>query len=405
MRILILTQVFYPDTVSVSQHLWDLAKHLQSNGHNVSVITSKYPYESKDEEYKSIETVEGVVIQRISQTKMGKSTFFRRLIDYASFFINICLKLASIRRKDYDIILGTTVPPMLSFFGVLFGRLQRIPFIYWVMDLQPELAIASNLIREKSLTARFFTLIGNYSISHSNTIISLDRFMTSYLETRGAESKRIFTIPPWPVLNKEFKGRRLENPFRIENGFGNKIVIMYSGNHAFVHPLDTLLKAALLLKNDDRFLFVFVGGGVRKNDVTKFKVDNELNNIMQLPFQPRELIHISLASADIQVVIMGENQLGYTHPNKVYGALYIGRPILYIGPSESHVTDILKDLNGNIVVEHGDEIVLVQGLMTFAGMKEESIDLIEHCNSSYARDKLSPEHLKERMLMAIEAKN
>lgn len=404
MRILIVTQVFYPDTVSVSQHLWDLANHMQSNGHEISVITSKYPYENKDEEYKSFEKIEGIRIYRIRQTKMGKSTLSRRLVDYATFLINISLKLTSIRRKNYDLILGTTVPPLLSFIAVLFARLNKVPFYYWVMDLQPELSIASNLIRENSLPAKFFTLIGNYSIRHSNTIISLDRFMTTYLETRGAESKRIFTIPPWPVLNKEFKGKRMENPFRIKNGFGNKIVIMYSGNHAFVHPLDTLLKAAERLKDDDRFIFVFVGGGVRKKDVTEFKIEHELDNIIQLPFQPRELIHISLGSADMQVVIMGENQLGYTHPNKVYGALYIGKPVLYIGPSESHVTDILKNLDGNIVIEHGDEKGLAQGLITFAGMNKESIEQIERCNSVYALENLSPENLKQRMLDAIEAK-
>lgn len=51
MQILLITQVFYPDTVSVSQHLWDLANHLHMNGHNVIVYSSKYPHENKDVEY------------------------------------------------------------------------------------------------------------------------------------------------------------------------------------------------------------------------------------------------------------------------------------------------------------------------------------------------------------------
>ncbi len=123
----------------------------------------------------------------------------------------------------------------------------------------------------------------------------------------------------------------MENPFRIENNFGDKIVVMYSGNHAYVHPLDTLLNVAKQLKNDKRFLFVFVGGGVRKKDVTDYKSLHHLQNIIQLPFQPRENIHNSLGSSDIQVVIMGENQVGFTHPNKIYGAMFVGKPILYIG--------------------------------------------------------------------------
>ena len=107
---------------------------------------------------------------------------------------------------------------------------------------------------------------------------------------------------------------------------------MYSGNHSYVHPLDTLLESAKILKDNSKFLFVFIGEGVRKKDVSNFIKKNKLNNILQLPFQPRSNIHISLSSADIQVVIMGNNLVGYTHPNKIYGGLYIGRTILYIGP-------------------------------------------------------------------------
>ena len=53
-------------------------------------------------------------------------------------------------------------------------------------------------------------------------------------------------------------------------------------------------------------------------------------------------LHLSLGSADIQVVVLGDGQVGYTHPNKVYGALFLGKPIIYIGPKESHVSDILE---------------------------------------------------------------
>ena len=44
MKVLLITQVFYPDTVSVSQHLTDLAKKLVEDGHDVTVYTSCYPY-------------------------------------------------------------------------------------------------------------------------------------------------------------------------------------------------------------------------------------------------------------------------------------------------------------------------------------------------------------------------
>jgi colanic acid biosynthesis glycosyl transferase WcaI len=53
---------------------------------------------------------------------------------------------------------------------------------------------------------------------------------------------------------------------------------------------------------------------------------------MQLAYQDRSKLHLSLGASDLQVVILGDNQVGYTHPNKIYGAMFIGKPILYIGP-------------------------------------------------------------------------
>jgi hypothetical protein len=104
-----------------------------------------------------------------------------------------------------------------------------------------------------------------------------------------------------------------------------------------------------------------------------------------------------LSSADIQVVILGDGQVGYTHPNKVYGALFVGRPVLYIGPKESHVSDILNQIPGNISVKHGETEELKNGLETFARLLDEERIEIGILNKSYAFSNLDPELLKKNI--------
>ncbi len=401
MKILLITQVFYPDTVSVSQHLTDLAEKLVEDGHEVTVYTSCYPYEEKTHRYSKSEDYQGVKIERLRQSSFGKKSTLTRLLDFFTFYFSISIKLFFIKPKKFDVIVGTTVPPLLSLVGVIVSKLKGIKFHYWVMDLQPELSISSGLIKKDSLSARFFTKLGNYIIRNSAGVISLDRFMTRYLYSRGAKKDSVKTIAVWPVMDETFKGSRKSNPFRIENSFGDKVVIMYSGNHAFVHQLDTLLEAALILNENSRFLFVFVGGGVRKKDVTEFKIKHKLENIVQLPFQPRENIHNSLGSSDIQVVILGNGQVGYTHPNKVYGAMYIGKPILYIGPMESHVADLLNDLEGNISVQHGQSKILADKIELFFSKNLDEINRIGENNLTYANNNFHPDVLKQKMIDAI----
>lgn len=402
-KCLFITQSFWPDTVSVAQHSYDLAKALFERGNSISVLASRYPYEGFDHTaYLKKENINGIDIKRIGCSRFKKTTYLGRVVNILTFNVNVFFSLLSISKKDYDLIAVTSMPPLLASIVMLVAKVKGIPTIYWALDLQPELSIQSGLISANSFTASILKKISDFIIKNAKIVITLDSYMKDYLVSRGAKENRVHIVPVWPVTVSEDSYPRNKNPFRIANNFNNRIVIMYSGNHSVVHPMDTLLKAAKILKNDDRFLFVFIGTGNRVSDVTNWKNKNGLNNILQLPFQPRDYIHISLTAADLQVVIMGENQVGYTHPNKFYGALFLGMPILYIGPKRSHITDILNQLPGNISVNHNEVDSLVENLKLFANSFHLEMITTSISNKSYAKKYLSSEILLDKMVVCIE---
>jgi glycosyltransferase involved in cell wall biosynthesis len=222
--------------------------------------------------------------------------------------------------------------------------------------------------------------------------------MYEYLKKRGRVKGNLHIVPVWPVVEKPYCGIRNENPFRIENEFGDRLVVMYSGNHSHIHPLDTLLQAILKLRDDPDFVFVFVGEGVRKKDVANFVKKYNLSNVVQLPYQPRHNIHNSLGSSDLQVVIMGEKQVGYTHPNKIYGAMFIGKPVLYIGPAPSHVTEILQEIEGNILLHHDQIEELVEKLLMFKSFGPDRLVDIGNQNRIIAENYFNPRKLKSAMV-------
>lgn len=394
MKILIITRLFYPDTASVAQHTGDLAFALANEGHEVVVFTSPYAYEDPSITYPHFEEKNKVTIIRLNHWAAGKDSKFRRVMDFLSYNVHTFFKLLFYPKKKVDMIFGLTNPPMLSFIGAFVAKLKGIKFGYWTMDLQPELAIEAGYIKKGSISANILTFMGNYVFRNSQLIITLDRFMKDYIQKRIAkQTDSIKVLSVWSVVPNKYEGTRLENPFRIEHNFGNKTVIMYSGNHAVVHSLDTILNVAKILENDDRFLFVFVGGGVRKADVTEFKQKYGLNNIIQLPYQPREKIHLSLGSADLHLVIMGDGHVGYTHPNKIYGAMFLEKPIIYVGPSESHVTDIFQACNGNISVKHNESIELANKIIAFHLLPESEKEAIGKQNGAYIHQNFNPQYL------------
>jgi colanic acid biosynthesis glycosyl transferase WcaI len=116
---------------------------------------------------------------------------------------------------------------------------------------------------------------------------------------------------------------------------------MYSGNHSPCHPLDTLMGAALQLAGRPDIAFCFVGGGTEHARVGAFASQHGLSNVLCLPYQPIERLSASLASADLQAVVMGDAFVGIVHPCKIYNILLLGIPVLYVGPSEGHIPDLV----------------------------------------------------------------
>ena len=404
MKILVLSQTFWPDTVSTAQHLHDLTVNLSKRGHQIDLITSIRNYENPKNKFKKVEMYENIRIIRLNNTGLGKSNKLFRLLDFLSFNLLIIIKLSSYLFRKYDCVIGMTSPPLLSYIGVIYSKIIRSNFVYWTMDLQPELSIIANYVKKDSFFAKSLQKKGDYIFRHSKLIFALDKYMKEHIIKRQPHihQDKIKVIPVWPVVNKEFKEHRLKNPFRIQNNFGSKIVVMYSGNHSVMHPIDTLLESAKELKSDNRFLFVHIGGGVRIKEVKDFKEKHQLDNIITLAYQPRENIHLSLGSSDIQVVTLGNECVGYTHPNKIYGALFLGKPVLYIGPKNSHITDILSKIKGNILVSHGEKDKLVKHLTDFANAHFNTSNIALEENTNYALNHFKPSILVNKMIDEIE---
>ena len=79
-------------------------------------------------------------------------------------------------------------------------------------------------------------------------------------------------------------------------------------------------------------------------------------NILCLPYQPLAELAGSLSAADLHVVVMGDPFVGLIHPCKIYNALAVGAPILYVGPESSHLSEILAALGSRVCARlvHGD---------------------------------------------------
>jgi len=259
LKILLLNQTFYPDVVSTAQHLSELAAALAEKGHEVTVVTGRRAYDEPDKLFPAQEMWRGVHIFRVFSTRFGKQAKWRRAADFASFIFLCCARLAFLRRQD--VVVALTTPPLISFIGAWRAKLWRARFCYWVMDLNPDEAVAAGWLRAESLAGRMLERMSRFSLRRADKIIALDRFMRDRIVAKGIAPEKIAVIPPWSqdsVVRFDAVGRE---QFRAAHDLQDKFVVMYSGNHSPVHPLDTLMRAAERLQADASIAFCFVGGG------------------------------------------------------------------------------------------------------------------------------------------------
>lgn len=354
MRFLLLNQCFYPDVVSTAQHLTDLAQELSERGHEVTVLTSDRGYDDPTKRFPRRESWKGLTILRIPSLSLGKSSKLKRVLSFGSFLVICSFRLVTLHR--FDAVIALTSPPLISFLGALFVAAKGGRFCFWVMDLNPDEAIAAGWLKEDSLTARVLQRMLHFSLRRADRTIVLDRFMKKRILEKGIDPDRVSVLPPWShddAVKYSVDGR--EN-FRATHNLAEKFVVMYSGNHSPCHPLDTLLNAALDLKTNSEIAFCFVGGGSEQLKVREFVRCHDLDNVSCLPYQPLEKLSASLSAADLHVVVLGEQFTGIVHPCKIYNIMSIGIPMLYIGPAESHIADLGSELGPEQVVsaQHGD---------------------------------------------------
>jgi len=363
--------VYPPDPASVGQHITDVVSGAVSRGHKVRVITANRGYDDPSIRYPSYELRQGAEIIRLGFSSFGKKSFIARVLGQLSFTFQGLLK--GITGFHPDVILVSTIPPFGVFAAWLLSKLRKSSLIYWVMDINPDEAIAMGLVRSNSLSARIMERLNREVLKSAKSVITLDPYMARKLKLKLPFDKHISVIPPWPHEDKITKTIRGGLHFRKKHKLEDKFVIMYSGNHSWVHPLDTLIEAAKKLISRSDILFLFVGGGVEKKKVER-AIQEGVPNIRSLPYQSFENLGESLSAADVHVVVMGEPMVGIVHPCKIYGAMTVRRPLLAIAPDNSHIAEIIDGHGIGFRFNHGDVEGVVQAILTLAEMDKNERD-------------------------------
>lgn len=361
-RVLLINQVFHPDPQATGQYLSCVAEALVKRGHEVTVMTGRRCYDDPAVVYPPRETWHGIEILRIWTSACGHGSKLARAVDFLTFLMSAALRCLILPRAD--VVMALTTPPLVSVLGAALAKIWRGRFIYWVMDLNPDEAIAVGWLDPHGLPARVLDGASRWSLRHADRIIVLDDYMRARVVAKGIAPEKIETVPIWTHAAVRFDADGRAR-FRTEHGLADKFVVMYSGNHTPCHPLDTLVDAAALLRDVPQIHFCFVGGGIEWKHLAARARNEKWPNASFIGYQPFDALSASLSAADVQIVAMGDSFVGIVHPSKVYNFLAVERPFIFIGPERSHIPDLIRDaelLDVATSLRHGESAALAKEL-------------------------------------------
>ncbi len=190
--------------------------------------------------------------------------------------------------------------------------------------------------------------------NEADMIVVIGEKMAEKLIDRGVDRKKIHIVHNWADPEDFEIEKDNKNAIREEFGLDKKFVVLYSGNMGVVHDFDTVKRGIFELKDYADIAFLFIGGGLKKTELQKFKREMDISNIYFLPYQPREKLKISMNAGDIILVTQDEKSAGLMVPSKIYSALASGKPVLAIGPRESELCEIVTSYPYGIFCENGD---------------------------------------------------
>jgi colanic acid biosynthesis glycosyl transferase WcaI len=398
--LLLISQVFVPDPAAVGQYMTEAAVEMSARGWQVKVLTANRGYEDPSVRYLLNEKIRGVEVTRLPLSSFGKKNLAVRIIGQLLFLLQCIIRGIFVRQLGGVFI--TTSPPMASIAALAISVIRRVPIAYWAMDINPDQAVAMRKFKSNSFSVKALNQLSRLLLNRARTVVTLDNDMRDKLLRKVDIRKKLSVCPPWPLQDHLQDIQHQVNPFREEHNLSGKFVIMYSGNHSPSHPLTTVLEAALRLQDQKDLVFVFIGGGLGKREIDEAVHKYNPPNILSLPYQPLQQIKYSLSAADIHLVTMGNDVVGCVHPSKIYAVMALGRPVLFIGPKNCHLNELITEGKFGWQVSHGEVDELTDLIIDIKEMNTAELTAIGQRAQTFVRNRLSKDKLCKEFCDTVE---
>lgn len=391
MKTLIISQRYWPENFRIN----DIAESLVSFGHEVTVLTGlpNYPKGYILGEYKQgknrVQHHNGVKIIRAKEIGRRKGVFFR-FLNYWSFQ-HYAKRVVNKLDKDFDVVFINELSPIMSANpGLKYAKRHNKKVVMYEMDLWPESLLAGG-IKKGSF------IYNHYKKVSAKIYSQCDKILVSTKE----HSEYIKSLPKCNNLNIEYLPQYADGIFEQsdypteENGV---IDLMFAGNIGKAQSVDTIIKAASLLKDNPKYRFHIVGSGSELENIKKLATELKTDNVVFYGQRPLEEMPQLYKMADAMLVTLEDKSYAnMTIPGKVQSYMAVGKPV--IGAINGSCANFIKNNDIGYACPSEDSEALAN-LITNLDLKELQ-KIGEHSKDVYFKE-YSKSIFMKRLISTLE---
>jgi colanic acid biosynthesis glycosyl transferase WcaI len=356
-KVLVISQQFSPEMGALPNRLYPLTRHLAAAGHQVFVATGmpNYPKGKVFPEYRGRrfmrESRDGATVLRTSYyTTPRNVSKGSQLLSYLSFLPAVLH--SGWRAGRVDAVFVTSPPIFPAVPAILLAKARGAKLVVDLRDLWPDEVIAVGAAREGSAPIRMLRLIERWMYRSADIVTCTTRAFADTVAERGVGPEKRRLLPNGADVDL-FRPLPRENDHAAAYGFGDRLVVTYSGLLGIKHGLETVLEAAELLADREDVVFFLRGEGPRRAALEERVRELGLENVIFGGEVPIEEVPYLLARSDVCVTnLLPDAYLDKIVSVKVFEYLACEKPV--VAGLRGEGARVLEESGGGIAVEPGD---------------------------------------------------
>lgn len=411
MRILFIDAYFRPELTSFTHLEDDIIQGLLLKGCEIEVICPTPTRNVGESEEISLPTeYEGkLTVKRFSAPKERKNPISRAM---RYFWCGMQQKSLGKKTKGVDVVFSNSTPPTQGLTCAKIAKKlskkykRKVPFVYNLQDVFPDSLVNAGLAKKGSLIWKIGRKIENKTYAAADKIIVISESFKQNIIEKGVPEEKIEVVYNWVDTEKVKRIDKSENRLYDELSLKrDAFTVVYAGNFGVSQGVETIIKAAKLLKGEKDVLFVLFGGGTEYERIKSLAESENLSNVTVTSLLSEDRVSEVYSLGDVSLITCKTGAGMSAMPSKTWSIMACESPIIASFDKGSELESILDKAHAGVCVEPEDPEALAKKIKEFYALKKDGSPYASNGRAFVEQNSSTKTCVKKYVETIVQSKN